>query len=75
MADHALELQVMVGMHYFLLRHLFRAGLLNLEFDGMSEVLPKSDSFTTMASPLVSHLGDPQSTISVMRLRRVQMRR
>lgn len=47
------------GRYGFLLRRLSRGGLPDLEFDGVSRVLPRSASSTKKASLLVSHLGGP----------------
>uniref|UniRef100_M8B323 Uncharacterized protein n=1 Tax=Aegilops tauschii TaxID=37682 RepID=M8B323_AEGTA len=57
----------------FLHRCLSRGGVPDLEFDGVSGVLPRSDSFNGMASLLVIHLGDPQSCISAMEPRRARL--
>jgi len=60
------------GRYAFLLRRLSHVGVPDLEFDGMSGVLSRSDSSTVMASSLASHLEGPQSCILAMEPRRAR---
>ena len=57
----------MDGRCGFLLRRLSRVGVSDLKFDGVSGVLPWSDSFYGNGLLLVSQLGDSQSRVSAMK--------
>ena len=59
MVNHVLGPFFMDGRYDFLLWRLSHVGVPNFEFDGMSSVLPRSDSF---------NLGGPQSCISAIEL-------
>ena len=64
--EHVLGSWFVDGRYGFLLRRFSRGGVPGLEFDGVSEVLPPSDSFNGKGFTLVSHIGGPQSCISAM---------
>ncbi|KAE8821297.1 Glycyl-tRNA synthetase 2, chloroplastic/mitochondrial [Hordeum vulgare] len=66
---------LMDGRYGFVLQRLTRGGVPDLEIDGVSGVLPQSDSFNENGFILVSPLGGPQSCISTMGTRRSRVRR
>ena len=57
--EHVLGSWLVDGRYDFLLRRFSCGGLLDLEFDGVSGVLPGLIRSTVRASLLVSHLGGP----------------
>lgn len=63
------------GRYGFLLRCLSRGGVPDLEFDGVSRMLPRSDSFNGKDLTFGESLGGPQSCISAMEPRRARVRR